>query len=138
MPELMNPARDWIKRTRMWKALSPANLLGGLLEMKDLVARLPSRLNRILDAVARNELKVKVETIDEAVIIEGLQKIANRITLGLVLAALIVGAALLMRVETSFRLFGYPGFAILCFLGVGGGGLFLITRILMNDRSSKK
>lgn len=37
---------------------------------------------------------------------------ANRITLGLVLAALIVGAALLMRVETTFRLFGYPGFAM--------------------------
>ena len=72
------------------------------------------------------------------VIIEGLQKIANRITLGLVLAALIVGAALLMRVETSFRIFGYPGFAILCFLGVGGAGLFLIIHILLHDRSSKK
>jgi ubiquinone biosynthesis protein len=123
---------------RVWKAFSPANLFGGLLEMKDLLARLPSRLNRILDAVAHNELKVKVETIDEDVIIEGLQKIANRITLGLVLAALIVGAALLMRVETPFRIFGYPGFAILCFLGVGGGGLFLIIRILMHDRPWKK
>jgi ubiquinone biosynthesis protein len=127
-----------ILQQRVWKALSPTNLLGGLLEMKDLLARLPGRLNRILDVIARNELKVKVDTIDEDVIINGLQKIANRITLGLVLAALIVGAALLMRVETSFRLFGYPGFAILCFLGVGGGGLFLIIRILMNDRPSKK
>ena len=123
---------------RVWKAFSPANLFGGLLEMKDLLARLPSRLNRILDAIAHNELKVKVETIDEDVIIEGLQKIANRITLGLVLAALIVGAALLMRVETPFRIFGYPGFAILCFLGVGGVGLFLIIRILMHDRPWKK
>ncbi len=32
------------------------------------------------------------------------QKIANRIPLGLVLAALIVGAAMLMQVDTSFRL----------------------------------
>jgi ubiquinone biosynthesis protein len=127
-----------ILQQRVWKSLSPSNLLGGLLEMKDLLARLPGRLNRILDVIARNELKVKVDTIDEDVIINGLQKIANRITLGLVLAALIVGAALLMRVETAFRLFGYPGFAILCFLGVGGGGLFLIIRILMNDRPSKK
>jgi len=122
---------------RVWKSLSPTNLLGGLLEMKDLLVRLPSRLNRILDAIARNELKVQVDTIDEAVIINGLQKIANRITMGLVLAALIVGAALLMQVETSFRIFGYPGFAMLCFLGVGGGGLALIIRILLNDRASK-
>jgi ubiquinone biosynthesis protein len=127
-----------ILRQRVWKELSPTNLLGGLLEMKDLLVRMPSRLNRILDAIARNELKVKVETIDENIIINGLQKIANRITLGLVLAALIIGAALLMRVETSFRIFGYPGFAILFFLAVGGGGLFLIIRILMYDRLPKK
>ena len=127
-----------ILQQRVWKALSPTNLLGGLLEVKDLLVRLPSRLNRILDAIARNELKVKVDTIDEDVIINGLQKIANRITLGVILAALIVGSALLMRVETSFRIFGYPGFAILFFLGVGGGGLFLIIRILMHDRPSKK
>ena len=125
-------------RQRAWKALSPSNLFGDLLEMKDLLVRLPSRLNRILDALAHNELKIKVETIDENVLIDGMQKVANRITLGLIMAALIVGAALLMRVETSFRLFGFPGFAILCFLGVDGGGLFLIIRILMNDRPSKK
>ncbi len=127
-----------ILRQRVWKAFSPMSLFGSLLEMKDLLARLPSRLNRILDAIMHNELKIKVETIDEDVIIQGLQKIANRITMGLVLAALIVGAALLMRVETSFRIFGYPGFAMLFFLGVGGGGLFLIIRILMHDRPSKK
>jgi predicted unusual protein kinase regulating ubiquinone biosynthesis (AarF/ABC1/UbiB family) len=127
-----------ILQQRVWKAFTPTNLFGSLLEMKDLVVRLPSRLNRILDVIAHNELKVKVETIDEHVIIEGLQKIANRITLGLVLAALIVSAALLMRVETAFRLFGYPGFAILCFLGVGGGGIFLILRILLHDRTSRK
>jgi ubiquinone biosynthesis protein len=127
-----------ILQQRMWKAFSPSNMVGGLLEMKDLLVRLPSRLNRILDAIAHNEFKVKVETIDENVIIEGLQKIANRITLGLVLAALIVGAALLMRVETAFRIFGYPGFAILCFVAGAGGGAFLIVRILMHDRPSRK
>jgi predicted unusual protein kinase regulating ubiquinone biosynthesis (AarF/ABC1/UbiB family) len=125
-------------RQRAWKALSPSNLFGDLLEMKDLLVRLPSRLNRILDALAHNELKVKVETIDENVLIDGMQKVANRITMGLILAALIVGAALLMRIETSFRIFGYPGLAILCFLGAGGVGLFLIIHILMHDRFSKK
>ena len=46
---------------------------------------------------------------------EGFQKVANRITLGLVLAALIIGAAMLMRVETTFRILGYPGLAIIFF-----------------------
>jgi predicted unusual protein kinase regulating ubiquinone biosynthesis (AarF/ABC1/UbiB family) len=125
-------------RQRTWKAFSPSNLFGDLLEMKDLLVRLPSRVNRILDAIAHNELKIKVEAIDENVLIDGLQKVANRITLGLIMAALIVGAALLMRVETSFRIFGYPGLAILCFLGAGGGGFLLIIRILLYDHSSEK
>src|SRR5262249_34835150 len=41
---------------------------------------------------------------------------------GLVLAALIVGAALLMRVPTNFQLFGYPGLAMICFLAAAAGG----------------
>jgi len=123
---------------RLWKALSPGNLFGGILELKDLLMRLPGRVNQILDVVARNDLKVKVDAIDEIVLIEGMQKVANRITVGLILAALIIGAALLMRIETSFLLFGYPGLAILCFMGAAGGGLILIINILLSDRSSKK
>lgn len=123
---------------RLWKALSPGNLFGGILELKDLLMRLPGRVNQILDVVARNDLKVKVDAIDELVLIEGMQKVANRITVGLILAALIVGAALMMRIDSSFRLFGYPGLAILCFMGAGGGGLILIMTILLHDRSSTK
>jgi hypothetical protein len=64
--------------------------------------------------------------------------VANRIATGLVLAALIVGAALLMRIETSFILFGYPGFAILCFVAAAGGGVALIMNILLTDLRAKK
>ncbi|HEX2333929.1 MAG TPA: hypothetical protein VHI32_12245 [Burkholderiales bacterium] len=35
-------------------------------------------------------------------------KIANRITSGVILAALIVGASLMMGIQTSWTLFGYP------------------------------
>lgn len=127
-----------IMQQRVWKAFTPTNLLGGVLEVKDLLMRLPRRFNRILDMIARNELKVSVDAIDENVIIDGLQKVANRIALGLILAALIIGAALLMRVDTSFRIFGYPGLAILCFMGAGGVGILLIIQILIKDHRSKK
>jgi hypothetical protein len=62
---------------------------------------------------------------------EGLEKIANRITAGIVLAALILGAALLMRVETSFRIVGYPGLAMLFFLAAVAGGVWLVVRIVV-------
>jgi len=75
-----------------------------------------------------------VDAIDERELISGLQKIANRIAVGLVLAALIVGAAILMQVPTHFRIFGYPGLAILLFLAAAAGGVLLVGSILVSDR----
>jgi predicted unusual protein kinase regulating ubiquinone biosynthesis (AarF/ABC1/UbiB family) len=119
---------------RTLKGLSAGNLLNALLETKELVEKLPGRLNQFFELVATNKLRIEVDAIDEDLLMSGLQKIANRITLGLILAALIVGAAMLMRVETTFRIFGYPGFAILFFMGATGGALALVWQILRSDR----
>jgi hypothetical protein len=70
--------------------------------------------------------------------VEGFQKVANRIASGIILAALIVGAALLMRVETSFRIAGYPGLAMLCFLGAAAGGCWLLISIVVQDRKRRR
>ena len=64
------------------KSLSPGNLFSGVLELKDLLQRLPSRVNRFLDALANNELKISVDAIDEQKLMVGFQKVANRITVG--------------------------------------------------------
>jgi hypothetical protein len=53
----------------------------------------------------------------------------------LIVAALIVGAALLMQVPTSFRILGYPGLAILFFLAAALGGVVLVVSILASDRT---
>jgi ubiquinone biosynthesis protein len=122
------------------KSVAPNNLLSGVVDLKEFAEKLPNRVNRILDAAGNNELRFKVDAIDEKVIVEGLQKVANRITLGLVVAALIVGAAMLMRVETSFRIFGYPGLAMIFFLLAAAAGLMLAFNILFYDekRRSKR
>ena len=123
---------------RMRKGLSPGRLFAGLLEAKEFAEKLPRRLNQAIDTITENRLRVRVDAIDEVLLLEGLQKIANRITLGLILAAMIVGAALLMRVDTRFRLFGYPGLAILLFLSAAITGGFLAGNILLNDLRSQK
>jgi ubiquinone biosynthesis protein len=129
-------AADILQR-RLLKSLSPANLFSGVLELKDLLQRLPARLNKFIDALANNEFKISVDAIDERKLMVGFQKVANRITIGLVVAALIVGAALLMRVETTFRIWGYPGLAILFFLAAAGCGVALLINILFYDKSSR-
>src|SRR6267143_4098028 len=66
------------------KSMAPSNLLTGVVDIKEFVEKLPVRVNKILDAVGNNELQIKVDAIDEKVLLDGFQKVANRITLGLV------------------------------------------------------
>ena len=127
-----------ITRSQISRELSLSSLFSTAVELKSFVQYLPGRVNRILDRLADNELEVRVDAIDETRLMEGMQKVANRITLGLVLAALIVGAALLMDVPTSFQLFGYPGLAIMLFLAAVAGGAVLAVTILANDIRAKR
>jgi ubiquinone biosynthesis protein len=127
-----------ITEQQMARDFSIGNLFSTAVDLKNFVQHLPGRINRILDRLADNEFQVKVDAIDEARLMEGMQKVANRISLGVILAALIIGAALLMRVETSFQLFGYPGIAILLFLAAAAGGVALAVSILASDIRARR
>lgn len=127
-----------ITSERLKKNFTVGNLLGTATELKDFLEHLPGRTNKILDRVANNELEIRVHTLDEDLLMEGFQKVANRITVGLVLAALIVGAAMLARVPSSFQILGYPGLAIVCFLSAAAGGVVLVATILWHDRRNRK
>jgi ubiquinone biosynthesis protein len=122
-------------RQRMIRSLSPGNVLSTMMEAKHFAEQLPGRVNRVIDALSRNELKLKVEMIDEGAVIDGLQKVANRITLGLVLAALIIAAAVIMQVPTTFRLFGYPALAMILFTAAATGGALLAVKIVTHDKA---
>jgi ubiquinone biosynthesis protein len=127
-----------ILNQRLKSAITEGKIFSTLLEAKQFMGALPSRLNKILDAVGNAELNVNVKPGETEFLIESAQKVANRITMGLILAALIVGAALLMRVQTNFEIFGYPGLAMVCFLAAGGGGFCLVLSILWQDHKSKQ
>ncbi|HEV3467787.1 MAG TPA: AarF/ABC1/UbiB kinase family protein [Pyrinomonadaceae bacterium] len=129
---------DTIMQQRLRKSVSPASLYGTVLELKEFLDKFPGRVNQLLDTVTTRGLEVKVDAIDEVRLIEGIQKVANRITLGLLLAALIVGAALMMRVETSFTIFGYPAIAIIFFLIAAAGAIMLAFNILFKDEKKKE
>ncbi len=127
-----------ILNQRLKGAFSEGKVFSALLETKQFLGALPSRLNKILDAVGNAELNVNVKPSETEFLVESARKVANRITTGLVLAALIVGAALLMRIPTSFQLFGYPGLAMLCFLAAAGGGFWLLLNIVWQDHKTKQ
>ncbi|MEX0648804.1 MAG: AarF/UbiB family protein [Balneolaceae bacterium] len=117
----------------MKEELTSYNFFSALLESKELIGQLPARLNKFFNNAAENQLEFKINALDEEHLMKGFQKIANRITMGLILASLIVGSSLLMQVETQFTLFGYPGFAILTFLAAAIGAVILGYQILRSD-----
>jgi len=113
---------------------SAGSAFSALLEARDFVEQLPGRVNKVMDAMAEGTFHLDVHAFDEAELMHGLQKLANRLTMGLVVAALIIGAAMLVQVDTSSKLFGYPTLAILCFLGAATCGMALLWSIVRADR----
>jgi ubiquinone biosynthesis protein len=122
-----------ILQQRVRKELTPGNVFASLLDMKEFAAQLPTRVNKVLDTAGKGQIELKLRKDDTLFLLDGFQKVANRIASGLLLAALIVGAALLMRVPTKFQIYGYPGLAILCYLFAALGAIWLFFDMIFHD-----
>jgi predicted unusual protein kinase regulating ubiquinone biosynthesis (AarF/ABC1/UbiB family) len=127
-----------ILRRKMTDSVRPSNVLASAMDARDFVERLPGRVNKVMDALAEGELTLNVQGIDERELLKGIQQLANRVTTGLVVAALIIGAAMIMRIETSSELFGYPALAIVLFVVASVAGLWLIASSLLHDLPSRR
>ena len=127
-----------IMRRKMLQSASPARLLAAAMDAKEFVEKFPGRINSVMDALAEGQLTLNVQGIDEKELMRGIQKLANRVTAGLVIAALIVGAAMLMRIDTRSKLLGYPSIAIVCFLVAAFFGAWLVVTSLMHDLPQRR
>lgn len=121
-----------IMRARMHT--SPAGLLAAALEAKEFTARLPGRINMVLDSLAEGSFTIKVDAIDEAQLLHVMQRLATRLTMGVVIAALVLGAALMMQIPTHTRILGYPAIAMVFFLLAAIAAASLIGSIVISDR----
>ena len=124
-----------IMRKKMLSELKPENFFSTLIESKHFIEKMPERMNTISQNLADNEFKIKIDAIDEKRVTDGFQKVANRITLGLIIAAMIIGASMLMQVPSDFRIFGYPGLAMLFFLLAAVGAIVLSYVIIFKDEN---
>jgi predicted unusual protein kinase regulating ubiquinone biosynthesis (AarF/ABC1/UbiB family) len=122
-----------LMRRRMMKNVSPSRMFSNMLEMNELVQKLPGRVNRALEAITEDGIEVRVRVPEEKWLLQGMQKISNRIAVSLVASALIVSAAMMMRVETRYQILGYPGVAMILFMGAAALGLLLVFDILVSD-----
>ncbi|GGD17649.1 ABC1 kinase family protein [Nocardioides daphniae] len=114
--------------------LRTGGLMAAAVEAKEFTAMLPKRANRILDNLAEGEFHVQVHAIDEERLHTVLQRMANRLTFGMVIAATILGAALLARVPGGTQVLGVPVVALVFFVLAVLAGVALTAWIVTTDR----
>ena len=123
-----------VMRQHMMRSLTPGAVFSNVLELIELVQRMPGRINRAIEGFERGELKLRLHAIDEPRLMASLRSMANRITLGLMVAGLIIGSALLAGVESGGRIFGYPAIAFVLFMVGAIAAIVLGIQIVWFDR----
>jgi ubiquinone biosynthesis protein len=119
-------------------SFSMSGALSSALEAKDFATQLPRRANRILDALSDGELAIRVKTMDEVRLLATLHRLANRLAMGIIIAAIVVGAALMMQVQTESTIWGYPAVAMVFFLVAAVAGSILVGSIIIGDRRAQQ
>src|SRR4029079_7346965 len=127
-----------LMRRKLAQAAAPSNVMAAAMEAKEFAEHFPARVNKVMDALAEGELKLKLQGVDEQALMRGVQKLANRVTSGLVIASLVIGAALIMRIPTRTRLFGYPALAIVLFLVSAASPAWLLVSIQLSDLPQRR
>ena len=119
-----------VMQRRMLHAASPGNIAAAVLDAKEFAEKLPSRVNKVMDALARGELTLNVKGIDEAELMRGIQKLANRVATGVIIAALIIGGAMV-------RSAGNDGLSTVMLAVAAVAGAWLVGSALVIDLPQK-
>ena len=126
-----------VMQGQLKQMFSPNRMASDMLEVQELLRESPRRLSQLLRTLSDNRLRVHITGLEEARLIESMQKIANRISAGVITSGLILGAAMMMRVPSSVNLFGYPALALVLFLAAFMLGGALVASSLLGDRKTK-
>jgi predicted unusual protein kinase regulating ubiquinone biosynthesis (AarF/ABC1/UbiB family) len=127
-----------VLRRQALGSISPANLASEWMDVQELARHTPQHVAAILRTLAENRLRVRLDGLEESRMMESLQKIANRISTGLIIAALVIGASLTARMHGDPLLFGLPLLPTIFIIIAGLLGLSLVLSALRRDRKVER
>jgi len=133
--------RDYAEELMVQKLrqkFNPRNFYPALLDLNQLVLDLPHRTREILDMTAAGRLTFGIKLTQAEQFLAGIHKIANRVTVGAVIAAMLISSTLLMRIPSRFSIIGYPGLAIVGYVISAAMAVYLVASILLNDRKDEE
>jgi ubiquinone biosynthesis protein len=96
--------------------------------------QLPHDVARLLRNARRGRVHVGIDIAHLKRVGDQIDRAANRLTMALVIAALIIGSSIVMTVKGGPTLFGLPAFGFLGFTGAFLGGLWLVRAIWRSSR----
>ncbi len=91
--------------------------------------QIPHDVSRALRNLRRGRMQLHIELAHLKRVGDQLDRAANRLSLALVIAALIIGSSIVMTVSGGPTLFGLPAFGFLGFCGAVLGGVWLVRSI---------
>ena len=100
----------------------------------DILTSLPQDLRRLLRSARSGKLQVHVDVTRLQRFGDQLDRAISRLTMGIVIAALIIGSSIVMTVEHGPVLLGLPLFGLLGFIGAAIGGIWLLISIWRSKR----
>jgi ubiquinone biosynthesis protein len=107
-------------------------------EMLGLVADLPHDLSRLLRAARRGRLEIHIDVTHLKHVGNQLDRAANRLVVGIVVAALIIGSSIVMTVPGGPKLMGLPLFGLVGYLGAAAGGVWLLLSIWRSGKADRE
>lgn len=121
--------RDYMREIateRARRRLSPRQVYRVVSDAVDTLGTLPRRLDVITKRLANDGLEARLDLPQMDTLLQGLQKVANRVFTGLVLAGLLVASAMLLPYRRGL---GTAGFVI-----AGALALYMVGSIIWTDR----
>jgi ubiquinone biosynthesis protein len=100
----------------------------------DLIQDLPAKMKALFRKVDKGDLTFTFKHTGLSTLNNTLERISNRITFGIIIAALIVGSSMIITTGVKPLLFGFPALGVVGYLVSGILGLWLIVNILRKRR----
>ena len=96
--------------------------------------QVPRRLAQIANKIERGELAIRFEHENLGGLIHALENTASRLTLGIIIGAMVIGSSMIITTGAGPSLFGFPALGIVGYLFSGLLGLWLAFNIIRSRR----
>ena len=112
------------------RELNPRKLLQLVMQSGDLLTALPHRLDIVTQRLSSGDFATRIDIPQLTVLLNGLQKVANRVFSGLVLAAIIIASAMLITTRKTLGTWG--------FIVAGAVSAWMVVAIWWGDRKKRR